>query len=195
VEAAGGGGTTLTSAAEPYNAIGKHEAIMAASCRTDCNYCHLGVHVGCLTAGELPRRISHRMMVRYAYFTWSPPSLSEREEIELGRRISVVGRETFAKEFRENMEKRPSPSRPRTGIAAWPKEIRYLILIVLFGGGFIWIARQPDGGPVIAQGVVLCVMILLIYYVSMAIVMWRVNRWIDKIVSKYAAHVAAGGER
>jgi len=31
VEAAGGGGTTLTSAAEPYNASGKHEAHMAGS--------------------------------------------------------------------------------------------------------------------------------------------------------------------
>ncbi len=31
VEAAGGGATTLTSAAEPYNASGKHEAHMAGS--------------------------------------------------------------------------------------------------------------------------------------------------------------------
>ena len=31
MEAAGGGGTTLTSAAEPYNASGKHEAHMAGS--------------------------------------------------------------------------------------------------------------------------------------------------------------------
>ena len=136
-----------------------------------------------------------RMMVRYAYFTWSPPHLSERDEIELGRRISVLGREMFIKELRENLEKRPGPPRPRTGIAAWPKEIRYLILIVLFGGGFIWIAQQPDGGPVIARGVILCVIILLIYYASMAIVMWRVNRWVDSIISNYAAHVAAGGER
>src|SRR5208282_5914700 len=107
-----------------------------------------------------------QMMVRYAYFTWSPPRLPEREEIELGRHISVVGRDRFIQEFRENMEKRRVPSQPRTGIAAWPKEIRYLILIVLLGGGFTWIARQPDGGPVIVRGVVLCVFIGLIYYGS-----------------------------
>jgi hypothetical protein len=75
--------------------------------------------------------------VRYTYFTWRPPKLSESEQIELGKYISVVGRERFVEEFRERLEKPRGPVRPRTGIAAWPKEVRCILFVVLFGGPVI----------------------------------------------------------
>jgi hypothetical protein len=42
--------------------------------------------------------------------------------------------------------------------------------------------------------VVLLVFGALIYYVSMSLVMWKFNRWVDGLIGKYAAHVAGGGK-
>ena len=38
--------------------------------------------------------------VQYQYVTWNPPTLTEEQEVELGRQIALVGRDHFVREFR-----------------------------------------------------------------------------------------------
>jgi hypothetical protein len=133
------------------------------------------------------------MMIQYRYFSWSPPHLSAAEEIELGRLIATHGREEFVRDFRERMEKGHLKNRPApTGIAAWPKEVRYMILVVLFGVGAIYIVRAGLMEQAVGTCVPIIVIVSLVYYGSMFFAMRRFNRWLDRLIARYAESVAKG---
>jgi hypothetical protein len=134
------------------------------------------------------------MIVQYAYISWSPPRLMEQEELELGRRIAQVGREQFEREFRESIKKAHLKNRPpRTGIAAWPEEVRYIILIVLFGAGGIFLVRAGLAEQFMARVIPLCVIVMLVYYGSVFFAVRRFNKWVDYLIAKYARQAATAG--
>ena len=135
------------------------------------------------------------MIVQYSYITWSPPNLRAEDRLELGRRIAAVGREQFAKEFRESIKMAHLKNRPpRIGIAAWPEEVRYIILTVFLGGMLIFLIKVGEGERFLARFVPLAVIISLIYYGSVFFAVRRFNKWVDSLVAEYAAHAARGGD-
>jgi hypothetical protein len=129
------------------------------------------------------------MMVQYSYVTWSPPSLTESQELELGRQIALVGREHFVREFRKSIGKSQQPR--KGGIADWPPAARWAFIVV-FGGFILFGLAQMDESA--WRGLVaLLVMVLGIYFVSVYFATRKFERWIDRLVARYAAHVARGG--
>lgn len=134
------------------------------------------------------------MIVQYSYISWSPPYLTEGEELELGQRIAAVGREQFEREFRESIKKAHLKNQtPKSGIAAWPEEIRYIILIVLFGVGGLFLLRAGLAEQFMARLIPVCVIVMLVYYGSVFFAVRRFNKWVDRLIAKYASHVARGG--
>jgi hypothetical protein len=114
--------------------------------------------------------------------------------LELGRRIAALGREQFEREFRESIKKAHLKNQPpRTGIRAWPEEVRYAILVVLFGGMFLFLAKEGLAERFMVGVVPLVVMVALVYYGSVFFAVRRFNKWVDALIAAYAGHVARGG--
>jgi len=135
------------------------------------------------------------MIVNYPYISWSAPSLTEREELELGRRIAEVGEKQFEREFRESIRRaRLKNQPPRTGIAAWPEEIRYSILALLLVGGGISLVCAGLVRQFIGRAIPLCLAGVIIYYGSVFLAVRRFNKWVHSLVAKYAKHVAMGNQ-
>lgn len=133
------------------------------------------------------------MIVQYQYVIWSPPQLTEAQELELGRQIALVGRDHFVREFRKSIGK-TKVGRKKTGIAAWPSGARWAFIVV-FGGLMLFGALQMTGrewGQLFARMIVLSVFVLAIWFVSVYLAAQKFERWIDHLVAKYAAHVARG---
>jgi Flp pilus assembly protein TadB len=123
--------------------------------------------------------------VKYSYVTWDPPYLSEEEELALGRQIAAQGREQFVAEFRKRMWKRKG--QPKSQPAS-PLKIFFAILFFIACISFIVAVGK---GPLL---VFLLVMVLGIYFVSMHFATRKFEKWVDRLVAKYAAHVAKGSQ-
>lgn len=123
--------------------------------------------------------------VRYTYFMWFPPKLSEEEELAYGRKIAAEGRDKFVNEFRKNMWK--SQEHENTTPAS-PLKIFLIILLFIAGIYFIF---QIGKGPVF---VTLMLIVLGIYFVSMHLAARSFEKWVDSLIGKYAAHIARGGQ-
>ena len=135
------------------------------------------------------------MIVQYQYVTWSPANLTDEEELELGRQIALVGRDHFVRDFRKSIGK-TKPQQQKTGIAAWSPGARWSFIIV-FGGLMLYgltLMTERDWGRLFARLIPLMVIVLGIYFVSVHFATRKFERWIDRLVGRYAAHVARGGK-
>ncbi len=129
--------------------------------------------------------------VQYAYITWKPPKLTEEQGLELGKRISAIGKEQFEAEFRQSIRAAQLDGRPpRTGVAAWPEEVRYIILTIWLGGMLIVLIRLHEAERFLAALVPICMIVLLVYYGSIFLAVRRHNKWANDLVARYARHVA-----
>jgi hypothetical protein len=129
------------------------------------------------------------MIVQYQYVTWSPPSLTDEEELEYGRQIALVGREHFVREFRKSILGSQQPK--EGGISSWHPAARWaftaaFVSLMLFGLTLMN-ERQWSGM------IMLMIMALAIYFVSAYFAARKYEKWIDHLVARYAAHVARGG--
>jgi len=132
------------------------------------------------------------MVVQYKYITWNPPNLTQAEELELGREIALVGREHFVREFRKSIN-RGKPQQQKTGIAAWPTGARWTFLVV-FGGLMLFGLSQMtdrDWGDMARHIIPIMVIVFSIYFASVYFATRKFERWIDRLVARYAAHVAS----
>jgi len=123
--------------------------------------------------------------VRYSYVTWNPPHLTEDEELSLGRQIAAQGREHFVTEFRKSIGK---PKGQQQRQPASPLKIFFAIIFfvvcfaVIIGAGLF---------PVCA---VLIIFVTGIYLVSVHFATRKFEKWTDRLIARYAAHVARGGK-
>ena len=125
------------------------------------------------------------MMVPYRYITWRPPHLADEEELELGRQIAVQGREHFVAAFRKSIAKPTGqPERP-------PASPLTIFFAILFFVVCFWVIISTGMFPHVA---VLLVMFSGIYLVSVHFATRKFENWIDRLVAKYAAHVARGNK-
>jgi hypothetical protein len=153
------------------------------------------------------------MIVYYQYIRWSPPHLTETEELELGRQIALMGREHFVREFRKSISKsaarvnearHPVSSPPRENKDSSPvrKTLGALndglqwagvvVFFVIVASGLV-LMTGTDWGRLVAAIIPLSVIVLSIYFVSLYLAMRKFERWTDHLVAGYAAHVARGG--
>ena len=132
------------------------------------------------------------MLVQYQYVTWSPPNLTDADELELGRQIALLGREHFVRDFRPSIGKAKPNHQRQGGIGSWPPFARWAYITVfsslcLFGLALMdWRARRGLFAAI--------VMVLGIYFVSVYFATRKFEKWIDRLVARYAAHVARGGK-
>ncbi len=156
-----------------------HHNFFTVTSVTDCLLSELA------KTGSAKCNVRRFMMVPYSYLTWSPPHLSDEEELALGRQIAIQGREHFVAEFRKSIGKpkgqpEPPPATP----------LRIFIAIIFVVGG-LWFIASVGMFPQVA---VLIVIITGIYLVSMHFATRKFEKWIDQLVAKYAAHVARIGK-
>ena len=154
------------------------------------------------------------MIVQYQYIKWNPPHLTEAEELEFGRQIALVGREHFIREFRKSIgesaknahqnrhtnlatvEENVSQSPFRKIIKALDNGLQWAGVVFIFGiviAGFV-LMTGSDWSRIFARMVPLMIVVLGIYFVSVYLAARKFERWIDHLVSKYAAHVARDGK-
>jgi len=132
--------------------------------------------------------------VTYSYVTWNPPNLSDVEELELGRQIALVGREHFIREFRKSIGKRQQQQQ-KVGIAAWSPGARWTFIIVFVGLAIFGLSQmtEREWRSLSLRIIAILVVVLSIYFVSVYFATCKFEKWIDHLVSRYAAHVARGG--
>ena len=141
----------------------------------------------------------------YSYVSWSPPKLSEQEELELGRQIAIQGRDHWANEFRKSMSKslkehaKTTPSESMDYTRNWNPHIRRifrigLAIMVITG---LRLMNQKEWGnlerkllSVVVPATIIFTVILVLSYRRATS---RFENWVDYLVSKYASHVAKGG--
>lgn len=125
------------------------------------------------------------MIVSYSYVTWDPPHLTADEELSLGREIAIKGREQFVAEFRANIGKQPSDQQ---GQPASP--LRVFVTIIFLVGCLAVIVSAGMFLPV----AVIIVFVTGIYLVSVHIATRKFEKWVDRLIARYAAHIALGGK-
>lgn len=123
-------------------------------------------------------------MVTYAaYFTWSPPTLTEAEEIEFGRQIALHGEDSFKKQFWESFSKAKfTKDQGKAGPGFW------IFLGALITLGVVFLPARELLASLVAG-----IMAGVILGVSAMIGYMRFQSWLNRLKSKYAAYVAKGG--
>jgi hypothetical protein len=102
----------------------------------------------------------------------------------LGRQIAAQGRESFVADFRKNIGKtKGHAQRPP------PTPLKIFFAIIFF---VVCFAVIISAGlfPVCA---VLIIFVTGIYLVSLHLATRKFEKWVDMLISKYAAYVARGG--
>ncbi len=134
------------------------------------------------------------MIVQYQYILWNPPHLTEAEELEFGRRIALVGRDHFVREFRESIGK-AKPHQPKTDTPALSPGAAWACLIVVGGLSLFGLTSMTEREWRRMSFLIILVMVIVlsIYFGSVYLATRKFELWIDKLVAKYAAHVARGG--
>jgi hypothetical protein len=128
------------------------------------------------------------MVVHYAYITWSPPRLSPKAALELGKQIASQGCESFIREFRQSLDK-PKQQDQHSGVEKTPAKIVLAIL-----GLAVCLVRLLCMSASQWRGLFgLFVMLLSVYYVSAWFAYRRFCKWVDYHIQNYASHVAHGG--
>jgi Flp pilus assembly protein TadB len=118
---------------------------------------------------------------QYTLISWSPPRLTEIEELELGQQIAIEGREKWVSEFKKSagrVKPKKSDNKPMASLLA----IGFLI-------GCVWVIVDAGMFP---QCAVLVAVVVGIYFVSLHFATRRFEKWVDRLVGKYAAYIARG---
>jgi len=158
------------------------------------------------------------MIVQYQYITWSPPNLSEAEEVELGRQIALVGREHFVREFRKSIGKtaasvsqarhpdfsltpqQNNSSPVRKAFKAIDQGLQWAGVFFILGlivVGIVILTLKGDWGNLLARVMIAAIPVIIvvvgIYLASVYLATQKFEKWIDHLVARYAAYVARGG--
>ena len=168
----------------------------------------------------------YHLIIRYHTLDWTPPILSQDEEIELGRQIALVGRDHFMREFRKSLKLAkppPPPTQPPpppvtspktypalilhiiTTVIAWVYLTILVLALIAFILLLIWglfnisdftISTREWRYILVKIGVTTAIVSVFVaghYAISAWLAQRRYSRWIDSLVTRYAAHIARGG--
>ena len=131
--------------------------------------------------------------VQYRYVTWSPPYLTEEQQLELGRQIALQGRDHWVREFRESIGKpKPDEQRPKPSAGAFYFGILFLAGMIYFYA-FTEDGRQLAARKLLPALIPIMIIAMSIWFGSVYLATRRFEKWVDSLVAKYAAHVARGG--
>ena len=119
------------------------------------------------------------MIVPYRVVWWDAPSLSYEEEISLGREIASKGKQPFVDEFLRSAgpihNKKETFTKTQTTMS------------------FVFLCLMALAIVVMGKGVIVLVafsVVLAVYAGSVAVSTFRLNRWLNRLVTQYATHIA-----
>jgi hypothetical protein len=134
----------------------------------------------------------------YSLFSWNPPKLSAPQRIQLGRAITVVGREAFVRalkirlidpESRQGLFTLANVLRDAEAPQTIVSSHRKLFSVALLAAGVAAIVALGGLGPLLA-----CSAIVLPISGGL---LWRTNRkierWVQSLVDEYARSTASCG--
>ena len=123
--------------------------------------------------------------VQYVTLNWSPPKLTPEEEIAMGEQVARLGKAHFRREFRKRSKR--SQASPEQAAAAEkfrsrPTWYRALVITGFIGMVVVAFIVAPAAMLMIFP---ITAFILLMYFGSLGIAVWRFNRWLSRCLSRF----------
>ena len=129
------------------------------------------------------------MVVVFHIFWWNKPLLTEAEEIECGKRIALVGKKSFIDAYFESVARQTylPKNYNKAQKMTWRDRGFYFLFL-----GLLLLAIYLMGKMkfFLVASVTVVLMFIIIYSISTAISVIRMNLWLSKLVRQYASYAA-----